>query len=548
MAPVYLQLFVAGLLLDLRVTGAEITPTNTESVFVSQQSASAVLSRPRRYNSGHLEEVLQKDNLERECKEEQCTMEEARECFENDEKTLEFWAGYADGDQCEPPPCQNGAACQDGVSSYVCWCKPSFSGKNCEIVVAQQCEVDNGGCSHFCEMKEQQVVCLCALGYELDEDRRSCSPTDPFSCGQVDTGTKSRSILTPRTSNSAQRNSTSHHDEFDFNLTMFYEYYDGDAGLSDPDRPHAVEGSTPDVPSDYQGDQVMVFDEEEGNGTLWWGPTLRNGTGEQENTDTRIVGGDEATPGQIPWQVALMDYKKGGNRAWPFCGASLLNEVWVLTAAHCLIVVNGIRIRDDFFVRVGEHDIFKDEGQEQDHNVSEKVIHPNYNPKTSRFDHDIALLKLSTPVQMSDWRRPICLGPRDFSEIILRDAPGSLVSGWGKLRLHGPQATKLQKLEVPYVERTTCKQSSRERITRHMFCAGYANEQKDSCHGDSGGPHATNYKGTWFLTGIVSWGEDCALDGKYGVYTRVSQYYKWIVYKTGMRIKRTDKETRRRKL
>lgn len=47
-----------------------------------------VLVRLRRYNSGHLEEVLYKDNLERECKEERCTMEEAREVFEDDEKTV----------------------------------------------------------------------------------------------------------------------------------------------------------------------------------------------------------------------------------------------------------------------------------------------------------------------------------------------------------------------------------------------------------------------------------------------------------------------------
>lgn len=54
---------------------------------MSQQAANMVLLRQRRYNSGHLEE-LQKDNLERECNEEQCTMEEAREVFEDDEKTV----------------------------------------------------------------------------------------------------------------------------------------------------------------------------------------------------------------------------------------------------------------------------------------------------------------------------------------------------------------------------------------------------------------------------------------------------------------------------
>lgn len=56
-------------------------------VFVSPQAAHTVLRRQRRYNSGHLEE-FQKDNLERECKEEVCSIEEAREVFENDEKTV----------------------------------------------------------------------------------------------------------------------------------------------------------------------------------------------------------------------------------------------------------------------------------------------------------------------------------------------------------------------------------------------------------------------------------------------------------------------------
>jgi len=62
--------------------------TFVEAVFVSQQTADTVLRRLRRYNSGHLEEVLQKDNLERECKEETCTLEEAREVFEDDGKAV----------------------------------------------------------------------------------------------------------------------------------------------------------------------------------------------------------------------------------------------------------------------------------------------------------------------------------------------------------------------------------------------------------------------------------------------------------------------------
>ena len=46
---------------------------------------------------------------------------------------------------------------------------------------------------------------------------------------------------------------------------------------------------------------------------------------------------------------------------------------------------------------------------------------------------------------------------------------------------------------------------------------------------------ATDRQGTWFLTGIVSWGEECAKSGKYSVYTHVSQYYNWMTTSQGHR-------------
>uniref|UniRef100_A0A8C5UB90 Coagulation factor IX n=1 Tax=Malurus cyaneus samueli TaxID=2593467 RepID=A0A8C5UB90_9PASS len=97
-----------------------------------------------RANSNRLEEVIP-GNLERECIEERCSYEEAREVFENEEKTvslaLVFWnkskisqnKAISDGDQCNPNPCQNGAVCKDEINSYVCWCPAGYEGKNCQI-------------------------------------------------------------------------------------------------------------------------------------------------------------------------------------------------------------------------------------------------------------------------------------------------------------------------------------------------------------------------------------------------------------------------------
>ncbi|KAL7979545.1 hypothetical protein Chor_004703 [Crotalus horridus] len=65
---------------------------DVSSLLSVQEEASTVLHRYRRFNTGRLEEVLQ-GNLERECMEELCNYEEAREIFENDEKTVSRLAG-----------------------------------------------------------------------------------------------------------------------------------------------------------------------------------------------------------------------------------------------------------------------------------------------------------------------------------------------------------------------------------------------------------------------------------------------------------------------
>lgn len=103
-----------------------------------------------------------------------------------------------------------------------------------------------------------------------------------------------------------------------------------------------------------------------------------------------------------------------------------------------------------------------------------------------------------------------------------------MVSGFGRLGEGRQPSSILQRLAMPYVNRQTCIESTQLRISAHMFCAGYDAIAKDACQGDSGGPHVTRYSDTYFITGIVSWGEGCARKGKYGVYTQVSKYISWI--------------------
>ncbi|KAG5833393.1 hypothetical protein ANANG_G00275450 [Anguilla anguilla] len=153
-------------------------------VFRSQLEANTVLQRPRRSNTFLLEEILQ-GNLERECYEESCTFEEAREYFEDIPKTEAFWAVYRDGDQCNPNPCLNGANCTDKIGGYRCECKEFYDGVNCERDVSQCHSEGPWSCDHFCRPTFNSYHCTCAGGYKLHSDRRTCLPEAQNPCGRA---------------------------------------------------------------------------------------------------------------------------------------------------------------------------------------------------------------------------------------------------------------------------------------------------------------------------------------------------------------------------
>lgn len=273
------------------------------------------------------------------------------------------------------------------------------------------------------------------------------------------------------------------------------------------------------------------------------------------DVEGQIVGGVNADPGEWPWQVFLernylfdgVYYQDEYFYEDQFCGGTLIDPYWVVTAAHCVTNNKGKVISTaSFRVVAGGHEFDNttyvcgsslcfngnDPDYYQARTVAKIIKHPKYDPAT--YNNDIALLKLSSPVS---------LGGAGFGETdiipLATSGMGSFsgstawVTGWGANSSGQNYYTRkniLQEVNVPVISNTTCNNKYGGGITSNMLCAGYLTTGgKDACQGDSGGPLVIDSGGgNWVLAGVVSFGIGCANKKYPGVYTRVSKYTSWI--------------------
>ncbi|XP_069100373.1 transmembrane protease serine 9-like isoform X4 [Pleurodeles waltl] len=243
---------------------------------------------------------------------------------------------------------------------------------------------------------------------------------------------------------------------------------------------------------------------------------------------SRITGGQAAQEGEWPWQASIQAY---GSH---ICGGTLISDQWVLSAASCVQDFRDSPSQLSVFLGAYYLSLWN---SHQGYSGVQQIFLNNDFDGGYGSPGDLALLKLLTPVNFTDYILPICL-PAPGAQF-----PSGLrcwATGWGDISngVPLPFPKTLQEVEVPLINAQSCDTMyhinsyvpSDVTIVQHsMICAGSALGGKDTCQRDTGGPLVCQYNNAWLLAGVVSYRDGCGQPNRPGIYTLVSAYTQWII-------------------
>ncbi|KRT80414.1 Trypsin, partial [Oryctes borbonicus] len=237
--------------------------------------------------------------------------------------------------------------------------------------------------------------------------------------------------------------------------------------------------------------------------------------GYQDDAD-RILNGEITIPEEFPW-AALLGYRNSSGFEQFSCGATLISQRYVLTAAHCVAGKILRAVGTLHKVRLGEWNTETDPDcygggtfkvcteKPQDFGIEEAIPHGDYVDGTRDRYHDIALIRMNGNARISKYVRPACV-PQPSSDQITT-ANKLVVVGWGKTETGKYSAIRL-KLKVPLVSEASCNgvfSRAGVNVRSSQLCAG-GEKNKDSCNGDSGGPLLIERNNIFYVVGVVSFG------------------------------------------
>ncbi|XP_055855274.1 lectizyme-like [Episyrphus balteatus] len=235
---------------------------------------------------------------------------------------------------------------------------------------------------------------------------------------------------------------------------------------------------------------------------------------------SRIAGGKKAAANSAPFIVSLQKSEKGKNIH--YCGGTILNANWVVTAAHCLssktLAYSTVLVAGSILVDGSTSTV-------QKRNIDYYVVHELFVGGIAPYDIGLVYTKLA-------FKWTSAVGPAVLPKADSTPSGTASLYGWGSTSTTAADKfpSSLQVVSsIPIITLSECENelgSHGSNLHDTNVCTGDSNSGISICKSDSGGPLIQGKT----LVGIISWGKTpCGQKNSPSVYVRVSAFNSWII-------------------